>query len=337
MSITAKELAQLLNLSEAAVSMALNHKPGVSTQTRKKVIAAAKEHGYDFTRIKEVAEPAISNGTIYFIIYKKNGAIVSDTPFFSQLSEGIDIGCKECRYHLNVSYLYENDDVAFQLSEMVRLGCKGIILLGTEMTASEFAPFSKLPVPIVVLDTFFEQYKTDCVLIDNVTGAFEAVSYLIRQCKTQPGYLQSAYPIRNFMERADGFYKAVRRAGMPASKSLVHKLSPSMEGAYADMTELLSQGEQPARCYFADNDLIAAGAIKALRESGYRIPQDIAVIGFDNMPLCTYIDPTLTTVHVPKQYMGIVAAKRLAELLNAKYSSPLKIEVATSLVMRKSV
>ena len=154
MSITAKELSHLLNLSEAAVSMALNNKPGVSTHTRKKVIAAAKEHGYDFSRIKEASIPVTSNGTIYFIIYKKNGAIVRDTPFFSQLSEGIDIGCKESHYHLNVSYLYEGDNIDFQLSEMIRLGCKGIILLGTEMSETEFTPFAKVTIPIVVLDTF---------------------------------------------------------------------------------------------------------------------------------------------------------------------------------------
>ena len=160
---------------------------------------------------------------------------------------------------------------------------------------------------------------------------------MIKNCQSQPGYLKSTYSIRNFMERADGFYKAVRRAGMSTSKSLVHSLSPSMEGAYADMMELLAEGEQPARCYFADNDLIAAGAIKAFKESGYHIPQDIAVIGFDNMPLCTYIDPTITTVHVPKQYMGMMAARRLAELLNTKHSNHIKIEVATSLIIRKSV
>ncbi|MBE5983656.1 MAG: LacI family DNA-binding transcriptional regulator, partial [Paenibacillaceae bacterium] len=77
MSITAKELAKLLNLSEAAVSMALNHKPGVSTQTRKKVIEAAKEHGFDFSKIKETSLSTSPQGMIQFIIYRKNGAVVS--------------------------------------------------------------------------------------------------------------------------------------------------------------------------------------------------------------------------------------------------------------------
>ena len=91
---------------------------------------------------------------------------------------------------------------------------------------------------------------------------------------------------------------------MSSSRSIVHILTPSMEGAYADMLEIIKNGEELASCYFADNDLIAVGAIKALKENGYRIPQDIGIVGFDNLPLGSVIEPALTTIHVPKQYMG---------------------------------
>ena len=118
MSITAKELAKQLNLSEAAISMALNNKPGVSTLTRKRVLEAAASAGYDFSRISNTNEAPASNGTLYFVIYRKNGAVVpnspvythtehgvlvQDVPFFSQLSEGIDLGCRHCHYYLNIS------------------------------------------------------------------------------------------------------------------------------------------------------------------------------------------------------------------------------------------
>lgn len=338
MSITAKELAKLLNLSEAAISMALNNKPGVSTKTRKRVMETAKQHGYDFTRINEdnTAVPS-TNGTIYFIIYRKHGAVVSDTPFFSQLSEGIDCGCKRAKYYLNVYYLYEGDDIESHLTQILNQGCKGIILLGTEMKEEDFRPFSKLTIPLVLLDNYFETITTDCVLINNVQGSYQAASYLISKCRSQPGYLHSSYLINNFSERADGFYKAVRANGMSTSKSIVHLLSPSVEGAYADMLALLDQGEEIAGCYFADNDLIAAGAIKAFRERGYKIPGDISVIGFDNMPVCTYIEPSLSSINVPKQYMGEMAIQRLVSIIGAKEFTPVKIEILTNLVKRKSV
>lgn len=132
MTITAKELSKKLNLSAAAVSMALNNKPGVSTQTRKMVLDAAQQYGYDFSRI---AGKQNVSGNIYFVLYKKHGAVVADTPFFSELSDGIVQGCKEEGYKVKISYIYgDEDDVDEQLEEIQYSDCIGIVLLGTEMT-----------------------------------------------------------------------------------------------------------------------------------------------------------------------------------------------------------
>lgn len=191
-------------------------------------------------------------------------------------------------------------------------------------------------IPLVLLDNYFEDLEINSVLINNIHGAYTAAGYLIRKYRTQPGYLHSFYSIGNFDERADGFFKALRKNGMSASRSLVHLLTPSTEGAYYDLKELMKSHDSFARCYFADNDLIAAGAIRFFHESGYRIPQDIAVIGFDDMPLCTYIEPALSTIHVPKQYMGKIAVQRLHEVIAESDARPLKIEIAVSLVKRKS-
>lgn len=335
MSITAKELAKLLGLSEAAVSMALNNKPGVSTTTRQRVIEVAKNNGYDFTRIQESKEAKADNGDISFIIYKKHGAIVSDTPFFNQLTEGIEQSCRKAHYNLHINYLYGDEDIKHQLSTLPFYD--GVILLATEMKYEDFIPFTNLKTPIVVLDTYFQNLNFDCVLINNFQGAYQATNYIIRKTKSQPGYLHSSYSIGNFEERTDGFFKAIRENGMSPSKSQVLKLTPSMEGSYEDMLELLEQGEEPAKCYFADNDLIAAGAMKALKEKGYHIPKDISIIGFDNMPICTYIEPTLTTVHVPKQYMGAIAVQRLIQIIDSNDRFPIKIEVSTSIIKRKSI
>ncbi len=353
MGITAKELAKKMNLSEAAVSMALNNKPGVSTQTRKMIIEEAQKCGYDFSRIKSKALVISEQGTICFVVYRKHGALVpnspifiheehgsliSDMPFFSQLSEGISLACKENHYHLSVSYLYEGNDIAHQLRELARMGTAGLILLGTEMDRHDLAPFVNCGIPFVLLDNYFEDLQITSICTNNLQGSYLATNYLIRKTRSQPGYLRSSYPCTNFEERADGFYKAIRKSGMSTSRSIVHALSPSVDGAYGDMKEILAHTEknQLARCYFADNDLIAVGAIRAFTEAGYRIPEDIAIIGFDNMPLCTYITPPLTTVHVAKQYMAEIAVKQLLEMIHNPRISPVKIEIATSLKMRKS-
>lgn len=334
MSITAKELAKMLNLSAAAVSMALNNKPGVSAETRKMVYKAAQKHGYSFARMS--GKRAVGS-SVCFILYKRQGTVVSDTPFFAEVSEGIEAGCKQAGVKLQISYIYKGGDVARQLEDIVYAGCSGIILLGTEMLPEDLEEFARLPVPLVFLDAYYDTLSFNCVLINNMQGAFLATDFLINKTKQQPGYLRSSCSIANFEERANGFYNAVRHHGMSTSKTIVHKLTPSVDGAHADMLALLDAGESFAPCYFADNDLVAIGAMRAFQAKGINIPADVAIIGFDDIPLAGFVEPPLTTVHVPKRYMGEAAAKRLMEISRDRMHSPVKTEILTKLIIRDSV
>jgi len=334
MSVTAKELARQLGLSAAAVSMALNNKPGVSESTREKVIRAAKEAGYEFGKLRTKEDAP--KGSIAFLLYRRHGAVVGDTPFFSSLIDGVENTCRSAGYLLNLHYVYE-ENVQQELKLMVSQDTKGVILLGTELREEDFAPFAEFALPLVVLDTYFEGISKDCILINNVQGAFLATNYIISKRKQQPGYLRSSYAIGNFDERADGFYKAIRHNGMATGASIVHRLAPSVEGAYADMKALIVQGEPLAACYFADNDLIAAGAIRAFKEAGYRIPEDIGIVGFDNTAMCELLDPPMTTIHVPKQAMGQLAVEQLLRLIQKRSAAPVKIEVGTTLIKRGTI
>lgn len=332
MSVTAKQIASQLNLSESAVSLALNNKPGVSTKTRKRVMELAKSLNYDFSKI----EPAIKqSGVIGFILYSKN--FIFDLPFFRELTSGVENGFKNSGYKLSIFHINEIEGVQEQVNEIMELGCDGIILLGTEMAREDYAPFSFIHTPIVLLDSFFPSSKMDCILINNQEGARTATNYLIKKRRSQPGYLQSCVKISNFEERADGFYKAIRQNGMSVSKSIVHSLSASIDAAYEDMLRIIEQEEELATCYFADNDEIAIGAMRALKEKGYKIPEDIAIIGFDNIPFSAFVDPPLTTVNVPKAYLGQLAAERMLSVLREKEYHPVKLEVNTNLIIRNSI
>lgn len=334
MGITAKELARKLNLSAAAVSMALNNKPGVSTETRKLVLTTAEKNNYDFSRH---AMRHKDYGSIYFIIFKKHGAIIGNNPFFEELSEGIASGCKENNLKMEIRYLYGDEERLEEHLDAIRFSdCIGIILLATEMTLEDLLLFKKMTIPIVLLDSYFETARYDCVLINNMQGAFLATRYLIKTKLEQPGYLSSSYSISNFAERNDGFFKAIRTYGMAISKSIVHSLPPTIDGACAEMLEIIKRGEPLASCYFADNDLIAIGAIKALKQSGYRIPEDIAVVGFDNIPASEILDPALSTINVPKHYMGKMAAARLLCRIQEPGATTVKLAISTTLICRDS-
>jgi LacI family transcriptional regulator len=334
MGITAKELAKKMGISAAAVSMALNDKPGVSAETRKKIKHEAEKYGYDFSKIKA---SAIKNGKIHFVIYKKSGVVVADTPFYAELSEGISKECQKHGYKLRVQYYYESDFTLSDLEAIQYSDCIGIILLATELNSQDLAPFLSLPLPVVILDGYFESVDREFVTINNTQGAYRATQHLIRKVKSQPGYLMSSYKIQNFAERYDGFKKAVHESGLSRSQSIIHELSPSIDGAYHDMCEILAQNKQLARCYFADNDLIAVGAMRAFKEAGYRLPADIAIIGFDNLPISQIVEPSLSTINVPKSSLGSEAVKRLIMRINDPSLAYTKTQISASLVDRYSV
>lgn len=335
MGITAKEIAKNLNLSETAVSMALNNKPGVSRETRKRVIAEAERLGYDFSRLSMKKN---HNGDIYCITYHSHNAILSYSPIFLELMDGIEMECRTHDFRMRTLQIYDrNEDLDYFINDLRTADCAGIILLGTEITENICRKFLTLSTPIVLLDSYFPSIDASSVLINNTQGAFLATKYLIERTGKQPGHLCSSYQIENFKERTEGFKQSLHAHGMATGKSPSHELTPSIEGAFSDMLELISSGVSLSACYFADNDLIAIGAIKALKLSGYRIPEDIAVIGFDNISEGRVLDPSLTTIDIPRRYMGSVAARQLMFQIANPVPRTVKIEVSTSLIKRFSV
>lgn len=334
MSISAKELAQKINVSPATISMVLNHKPGISPETRDKVLNAARKYGYDLSKYLSYTE---ETKNICFIIYKKNGLVVADTPFFSALTEGISNTCKINGLSLNILYLYGHLPVEPQIKELFEKEYHGALLLATEMTKEDFQPFTQLPFPIVVLDCYYEGMAFDTTLINNIQGSYAATSHLIHKGFKQIGYLKSSFRIANFDERADGYFKALRLHHIKKNLNYVLELSPSMEGAYLDMKELLNQNIPLAEAYFADNDLIAAGAMRAFLEFGIRIPEDVSVIGFDDIPLCSFLTPPLSTMRVDKSDFGSLAVNQLLNRIGNPSQSLIKTELSTSLISRDSV
>lgn len=330
MSILAKDLAKQLNLSAATVSMVLNNKPGISKETRALVLEAAQKQGYRFKKKTAATE------TIQFVIYKKHGTIVGDTPFFSQMIEGITQKCQAENYSLQITYFYEQGDVAQQLESIHTSNCAGIILLGTEMQLEDFKYFDDFMVPVVLLDCYQDELNIDCVLINNVQGAFLATNYLIECGHKKIGYLQSSIRINNFVERADGYYKALRLKGMDIQHPYVVKIAPSVDAGYREIAEWLQTKPDLADAYFADNDIVGAVAVRAFQEVGYRVPENISVIGFDDMQVFQFLEPSLSTMRVPKMALGALAVSRLIEKIQGKSDEIVKIALSTQLIERDS-
>ncbi len=330
-----KEIVEKTGVSASTVSLVLNNKPGISGTTRQRVFDAMVELGY-----QDYAPRATAKGKqrcIQFILYKKHGRIVSDTPFFSNVLEGVEAQIKKYGFTLMVSYIYEAQGVEQQLQNILSTGCAGMILLATEMMHKDLALFTKSEIPFVVLDSYFEEITADTVVINNMQGAFLATRHLCEQGHTQIGYLKSNTPINNFFERKDGYKKALKYFKRPYNSEFVLSLGASVETAYVDMKNQLADHHKLPTAFFADNDIIAIGAIRAMREAGIRVPEDVSVIGFDDIPMCDMLDVPLTTIRVPKRHIGMLAVDRLVDILQNPTDVRIKVEVRTELVERSSV
>lgn len=334
MAISAKELSRIINVSEATISMVMNHKSGISRTTIDKVLEGAVKYGYDISRYYQTSS---ETKNICFLTYKKSGKVVTNTPFFAELTEGISNACKMQNVNLSLDYIYSGESVDGQLAVIDKKGYSGLILLATEMEQEDFVPFTTLDCPLLLLDSYCDNMMLDCVMINNVQGAYTATDYLVKQGFTRIGYLKSSLRIANFHDRADGFYKVLRHHNIKKDDSLVLPLSPSMEGAYEDMKHHLECGVPLADAYFADNDWIAAGAMRALTEAGIKIPDDVSIIGFDDVPICSFLSTPLTTMHVHKHDLGALAVEQLLHRFNSVSKSSFKIELAPTLTVRNSV
>ena len=314
--MTSKELAEILGVSTAAVSLALNGKKGISQHKRETIIAAAKAHG-----IKINAQTTFSKiGYLNLVIFKKHGLVYGDTAFFSELIEAIGHGVTKAGYNLQMTYFYGNQDRKEQIQSLITSECAGIILLATEMATEDFAIFEEIEKPLVFLDSYEISSKRDSVVINNAQGAFIATRYLIENGHDQFGYVHGRARIHNFIERYSGFKMALKTGvGQIEKHAIVHiDVTSTQEGAYQDMLSYLKAGKPLARALFVENDLMAMSCIRALMEYGFSIPDDISVIGFDDIPTSYLATKKLSTIRVPRASLGMAAVKLLDDRIKGR-------------------
>jgi LacI family transcriptional regulator len=329
MLVTANEIARIVGVSAATVSMVLNNRPGVGEDTRKKILSLAKQMGYE----KQQRPNPGSLKSLTLVIYKKHGDVVSDTPFFAELIQGIEMETRKGDFSLVISYFYESYDGRQQLSAISSSASRGIVLLATEMMSADISRFMSLQIPMVILDNTFDDVDLDSITINNIQGSMQAVKYFKQMGHKKIGHLRSSVGINNFFERRDGYLKAMNNQIDP---KYTVPISSTSNGAYEDMKKYLASMPEIPTAYFADNDIIAISCIRALREAGYHVPDDVSIIGFDDIPASSLIDPPLSTMGVPKKNLGVLAVERLLKRINGDKSESIRIAINTSLVIRNS-
>jgi LacI family transcriptional regulator len=331
------DIARAAEVSPSAVSLALNNKTGVSTELRQKIVAIAATMGYNdvFTGQYYINE----NITIRLLKIAKHGHIVNDrhNAFITEYLEGIETAAKKRKYKLEVSF-FNRVSIEEIAASQKEADVGGFIVLGTELNDHELAFFSSLRKPIVFIDTYFPLSMYDCIDMDNVDGVFKAVQHLYNAGHRSIGLVKSSYETRNFKMRDFGFREAMEYFSLPVQEKFITGVDPAFDGSIRDMGKYLDRSKALPTAFFCMNDIIAYGVIKALRNHGFRVPEDISIIGFDDLPSSSLSEPPLTTIRVSTQQIGRRALEKLSErIINLSDHVTENILISGKLVIRDSV
>ena len=329
MKVNIKKLSELSGYSPATISNALHNRRGVSRQTAAKVWKLAQEAGY---KVKT------STRSIKLVTYSDSGEVFSDSPFFTALMEGVENEARRRGFDTTIFNLYRRQpDYEQKLQQLLADTSSALLLMGTELGEQDAKRFLEAKAPLVLLDCSFDTLNFDAVLMDNENSVAQAVDYLVSRGHTEIGYLRGSVRIRNFIKRGRGYRRAMEVHGLPINERFVLDLRPSIAGAYQAMDAILKTGRPMPTAFIADNDMIALGAMQALQRNGYRIPEDISVIGFDDISFCEVFLPHLTTVRVYKKELGQVAVQELIALMQNPERVKTKTTTLNELIIRNSV
>lgn len=330
MAATIIDVANLCGYSKATISRAYASPERVSPKTREKIYAAAKALNYTPNAI---ARAMVTKQTenIAFIIHEKQYPVILN-PFYSPILEAIlQEGIKR-GYSLFIS---TDHDVRLPNGEIyLKKHMDGVILAG-QTDSQTIMSYRKQNIPMVLLNNRIDLDDLLCITADNFGGAVQAVEHLYQRGHRRIGLLAGRFSPQIYTARYNGYISVLKKYGLAEDLRFVQDIEPTMEAAEQYISSILHLEDRPT-AFFCTNDTIAIGAIKAVIRAGLRVPQDLAVAGFDDSEISRVIEPELTTVQIDKQLMGKLAACKLFDCINGKDLEETWIETPTNLIVRGS-
>lgn len=326
--VTIKDVAREAGVSVATVSRVLNGSGPVSAQTG--------------ARIREVAGRLryVPHGGARSLITRKTntlGVLLPDLygEFFSEVIRGMDDTAQRQGFHLLISRAHADRHGIETAMRAMRGRVDGVVAMSPDLDAESLLNVPAM-LPVVVLCSAPRGDAADCLTIDNYAGSKAMVGHFIALGHKHIAIIKGAARNYDAAERMRGYRSALRQAGIPVEQSLSVEGGFTESGGYAAALELLKVTPPPT-AIFAANDSMAIGALSALRESGMRVPEDVAIAGFDDIPLARYMDPPLSTVRVPTYELGARAVELLLHGVEHKNGHLRRRErVSTEIVIRRS-
>jgi len=320
------DVARKAGVSISTISRAMNDRNRLNPETYEKVQRAIRELKYRKAR----RGPATSR--------LRTVAVVVPTildPFFSVVLHGIETMAKTYAY--NVLLFDSCNSTQIEVKNVTRIidwAPDGVVFVPSSNSTTGYRMLRKAQVPVVLLDRLMEKEESDYVISNDVEGAFLAVKYLIDLGHRSIQYIGGNHNTSTEEARLRGYTRALAEHGIPLCKDLVSECSFESESAYEIMKKILGRGNAEFSAVFAGNDLIAFGARKALDEAGLRVPHDISLVGYGDMPFASLI--CLTTISCPALEMAKSALSLLIQIIEKKFISSRRIVMRPTLVLRSS-
>ncbi|MBE2198624.1 MAG: LacI family DNA-binding transcriptional regulator [Anaerolinea sp.] len=329
--ITVKQISEMSGVSISTVSRVLNNHHHVRPEIRNRVQQVIAETGYQPN--PAARSLAGCESRIIGLVIPETTAVVFTDPYFARLIQGVAEACKHHDYTLSLFLFHTlEDEVKIASRVLSRQLLDGLILTATQIGDPLVTDLIDMRAPFVMLG-HHDAPQVNYVDTDSHAGAYTAVSHLLRL-----GYKRIATitgPLNNIaaVKRREGYINALQNRGRAIDEALIVEADYSAAGGYTAMWQLLPQ--QPDAVFVA-SDTMAQGALQALQAAAYTVPDDIALVGYDDLPTAVHTTPPLTTIRQPIKRAGALAVTTLLDILQHGAEPARRIVLPTELVIRES-
>ncbi|WP_394238172.1 LacI family DNA-binding transcriptional regulator [Niallia oryzisoli] len=328
--VTLQDVAKHAGVSRATASLIVRNSPKIAPETRKKVLKSMEELGYVYDRVAANLRSK-SSTTIGIIITD-----ISNT-YYSDLLKGVHHTLEEIGYTVLLGVTFDSVDKQDQiLSTMIEHRVGGVILCPVSESSDEIVNrINKIQTPVILAVRELAGANCDFVGIDYQAGSQMAVEHLIKQGHKRIAFLGGYRKSSTWIKRMEGYSLALRQAGIELDESLLIDSLPTREGGVDAVRQLLSQPNHPT-AIFCFSDLVAFGVVQGVREAGLKPGEDIAIMGFDNIPEAEIFYPPLSTVSSFAQLTGKTAANLLHQRITESEGEKKRIILQPELMVRES-
>lgn len=322
------DIAEKLNISVVSVSKALSGKDGVSDRMRETIKATAREMGYTPLRNRATVPEGEITGNIGILV---SDIFFADNTFYATLYRQASLRCNECGFSALLEIVSEEAERSCQLPAMIQSGkVDGLIFLG-QIDWNYFHTVTQTGIPYVLLDFYDEELDAISVTSDNVAGGYRLTRHLLRTGRNEIAFVGSINATSSIMDRFLGYSKALMKAGLSVRSDWIIEDRTGV-GALKPVT----LPEKMPQAFLCSCDEVAYNLVDQLKHLGYRVPEDVAVAGYDDYRLAVMSKPKLTTYRVNVEQMGSIAVSQLVRAIRGKSTINGNIVVNGVLVRRES-